>query len=119
MKIYEHHTEPLIRTQKFVKRVFLHHVVGVMVFALILATGVAVLKFRHGFRFEDAVMEASMLSTGMGPAKTDETDRTELKYFVSFYAILCKFGLAAAIGIPLAPILHRLLHITFYRRDDE
>jgi hypothetical protein len=117
MKIYEHHSEPLISTWKFVRRVVLHHIVGVLVFALILAAGIAVLMLRHGFLFEDAVMEASMLSTGMGPVNSENIHTADGKYFVSLYAIFCRFGLVAAIGIPLIPILHRLLHITFHKCD--
>ena len=118
VKIYEHHTEPLISTWRVVKRVFVHHIAGVAVFAIILATGVALLMIRHGFALDDAVMEASMLSTGMGPVNSDQIHSADGKYFVSLYAIFCRFGLVAAIGIPLIPILHRLLHKTFHRRDN-
>jgi hypothetical protein len=117
VKIYEHHTEPLISTWKFVKRVVIHHVAGFVIFALMLAGGVAVLKFQHDFPSEDAVMEASMLSTGMGPVNSNSIHTADGKYFVSLYAVFYRFGLVAAIAIPLVPIVHRLLHRTFYRRD--
>lgn len=114
VKVYEHHTEPLISTWEFVKRVLFHHIAGIAVFAI----GVAVLTTRHGFPLEDAVMEASMLSTGMGPVNSDQIHAADGKYFVSLYAIFCRFGLVAAIGIPLVPILHRLLHRTFHKHRD-
>jgi len=86
MKIYEHHSEPLIRTWKFVRRVVLHHIVGVLVFALILAAGTAVLMLRHGFLFEDAVMEASMLSTGMGPVNCENIHTADGSFLSTLFS---------------------------------
>ena len=118
MKFYEHHCEPLAGVSKFIKRLLLHHALGITVFAVVLAVGAIGLRQVHDkFRAAEAVLEATLLSTGRGPVHSENIDSERGKYFLSLYAIFCRFGLTAALGVSFLPVLHRLLYVTFRKRD--
>lgn len=56
----------------------------------------------------DALLNASMILSGMGPVNPIHT--TEGKVFASFYALFSGIVFTAGIGITFTPIAHRLLH---------
>ncbi len=64
----------------------------------------------------DAVMNASMILTGMGPVAT-MTD-TPSKLFASAYALFSGVVFLSAVGIVLSPVFHRILH-KFHLDDDD
>ncbi len=57
----------------------------------------------------DALLEASMILGGMGPVAPLYNDATKL--FASFYALFSGLVVLSAMGIMLAPALHRMLHL--------
>jgi len=64
----------------------------------------------------DALLNAAMLLGGMGPVDKPVTEGGKL--FASLYALFAGIIFLVAIGVILAPILHRLLH-RFHLDDDE
>ena len=56
----------------------------------------------------DALLNASMLMGGMGPVDALHTSAGKL--FASAYALYCGLVLLVAVGILLAPAVHRMLH---------
>jgi len=56
----------------------------------------------------DAILNASMILTGMGPVDPMKTSAAKL--FASAYALFSGVVFLSAIGIALAPVFHRILH---------
>jgi hypothetical protein len=84
---------------------------------LILALGIGVLGYHHIARLSwiDAVLNASMILTGMGPVAVLTTDASKL--FASVYALFSGIVFLTATGIVLGPVVHRVLH-RFHLEDD-
>ena len=56
----------------------------------------------------DAILNASMILTGMGPV--DPMKTAAAKLFASAYALFSGVVFLSAVGIVLAPVFHRILH---------
>lgn len=65
----------------------------------------------------DAILNASMILTGMGPVSPLPTDAAKL--FASCYALFSGVVFLVACGIVLAPVVHRFLHRFHLDGDDE
>ena len=65
----------------------------------------------------DALLNASMILTGMGPVAT-LTD-TPSKLFASAYALFSGVVFLSAVSIVLAPVFHRILHKFHLDEEDE
>ncbi len=57
----------------------------------------------------DALLNASMILSGMGPVA--ELKTTTGKLFASFYALFSGVAFVAIVGIVIAPVYHRFLHV--------
>jgi hypothetical protein len=73
-----------------------------------LAIGVAGYHFIEGLPWIDALLNASMILSGMGPVNPLTT--TCGKLFASCYALLSGVAFISTMGIVLAAPLHRLMH---------
>ncbi len=73
-----------------------------------LTLGVAGYHFIAGLRWVDALLDAAMILSGMGPVNTLTTDAG--KIFAAIYALFSGLMLIGATGIVLSPIFHRVLH---------
>ena len=106
--MYEHHTDPVLPREAFLRRVSGHVVVSVVIVALSLAIGTA---GYHGFgrlAWLDSFENAAMILTGMGPVDAMETSGAKL--FGALYALYSGIVFLAAVGVLAAPFLHRILH---------
>jgi len=56
----------------------------------------------------DALLEASMILTGMGPVSPMPSDAAKL--FASAYAVFSGVAFLPTFSILITPILHRILH---------
>ena len=63
----------------------------------------------------DALLNASMILTGMGPVAILDTDAA--KFFASVYALFSGVVFLTVTGIVLGPVVHRVLH-RFHLEDD-
>ncbi|HSY27264.1 MAG TPA: hypothetical protein VK832_07165 [Burkholderiaceae bacterium] len=73
-----------------------------------LAIGVAGYHWLDHLPWVDAILEASMILSGMGPVAPMASDAAKL--FASAYALLSGLFIIGATGFILAPWLHRVLH---------
>jgi hypothetical protein len=78
------------------------------ILAIALAIGILGYHFIAGFPWIDALLNASMILTGMGPV--GELTSTGAKLFASAYALFSGLVFITVIGVTLAPVLHRVLH---------
>lgn len=105
---YEGKTEPLLPLRQFAHRMLGHAAVAATIIAAALVLGICGYHWTEGIPWIDAVLEASMILSGMGPVHDPLT--TAGKLFASGYALFSGvvfLGLAAVI---LAPVIHRVLH---------
>jgi hypothetical protein len=92
----------------FLRRLFFWSLLAsVLVFGTLLL-GIAGYHWIAGLEWIDSLLNASMILGGMGPVNELKTNAG--KIFASVYAIFCGLVLVGAMGLVLAPILHRMLH---------
>ena len=93
---------------KFLRRVG-RHFMGVLVFvAFDLGIGVLGYHYLGHLKWIDALVNASMILSGMGPV--DPLPSTAAKVFASCYALFSGLAFIGIAGVMLAPFAHRLLH---------
>ena len=87
-----------------------------MLLTLALGIGVAGYHWIAGFSWVDALLNACMILTGMGPVGTLPDDTSKL--FASAYAVFSGVVFLSMAGVVLAPAIHRMLHC-FHMDEDE
>lgn len=95
------------------RRQFFRNFLGALGFAAALigvALGLGILGYHFiaQFAWIDALLNASMILTGMGPVGTLPSDAA--KIFASGYALFSAIVFITATGVLLAPIFHGVLH---------
>lgn len=86
------------------------------VLAFSLSLGMAGYHWLCGLSWIDALLNASMILTGMGPVDPMKTEVAKL--FASFYAIFSGVAFLTIVAVILAPVVHRFLH-KFHLGDKE
>ncbi|MFZ9262477.1 MAG: hypothetical protein ACO3AW_06955 [Chitinophagaceae bacterium] len=109
MKIgYEKRTEALAPQKVYLKRLFWNLALSLILLAACLLLGTIGYKYLAPCEWIDALHNASMILSGMGPVIEIKT--TSGKLFSSFYALFSGVVFITNIGIILAPAIHRLFH---------
>jgi hypothetical protein len=80
----------------------------IIVLAVALSIGVVGYHAVAKLPWIDALLNASMILTGMGPVAPMTT--TGSKVFASAYALFSGVVFLSSIGLVLAPLFHRILH---------
>ena len=106
---FENRKEPLIDPVRFIRRQ-LKFLFGALLFiGLSLAFGTWGYMHYAGFAYPDALLNASMILSGMGPV--GELPNDDAKYFASGYALYSGIALISTVAVVLAPLVHRFLHL--------
>ncbi len=106
--MFEHRTQPLLARTAFLLRLARYSAAALGMILVALGVGVAGYHWLGGLAWIDALVNASMILGGMGPV--DPLHTTAAKLFASAYALFSGTTFLIAIGVLLAPILHRLMH---------
>jgi len=106
--VFEHHSERLLPRARFIARVRWHAAIASSLIAASLLVGVLGYRLTEGLSWIDALLEASMILTGMGPVH--ELHTTGSKLFASAYALFSGMVFLTVVAVALAPVLHRFLH---------
>ncbi len=106
---YEQKNEPLASSKVFVKRVYTNISLASMFLFICLMIGVLGYKYLGPMQWIDALHNACMILSGMGPVVTIETNSG--KIFSSFYALFSGVAFITNIGLLIAPIAHRFFHM--------
>ncbi len=88
-----------------------------MAIAFSLCVGITGYMYLGKMNFTDALLNSSMILSGMGPVDVLQTDAA--KYFASFYALFSGVVFLSTIAVLFAPVLHRLMHRFHLREDGE
>jgi hypothetical protein len=106
--MYEHHSEPLLSKERFLRRLVFHGVAAGVAIAVSLGIGVCGYHYIERLSWLDSLLNASMILGGMGPVNQIQSRAGKL--FASFYALFAGIGFLVVAGILIAPVAHRLLH---------
>ena len=111
--MYEHHSQPLLPRTEWLLRVAKSLRVAGMVLGTVLLIGILGYHAFGHLGWIDALLEASMILSGMGPVAPMQNET--VKIFASFYALISGFVLLTSASIVIAPVLHRFLHHFHHR----
>jgi hypothetical protein len=106
--MYEHRKQRLAPLATFYRRVLKNILLATAVLIVCLLIGVFGYHYTADIPWLDAIHNASMILSGMGPVVEIKT--IPGKWFSSFYALFSGIVFITNIGIILAPTLHRMFH---------
>ena len=112
---YETKSQPLAPLTKFYQRILYNMLVAALLLGVCLVIGIAGYHYIAGAAWIDALHNAAMILSGMGPVIEIKT--TPGKLFSSCYALFSGVAFITNIGIILAPAAHRLFHRLHVREE--
>jgi len=115
--MFEKKAERILPVHLFARRMAYFALLWLLLMAVALSVGVAGYYWIAGLTLVDAILNASMILTGMGPVS--ELSSTAAKLFAAAYAIFSGLVFISLMGIFLAPIAHRMLHRFHMDGSDE
>jgi hypothetical protein len=102
--------------QEFMRHMGRSAAVSGALIAVSLGIGVLGYHVTAGLGWIDALLNASMILTGMGPVSPLTTDGAKL--FASAYALFSGVIFIASAGVAVGPVAHRFLHRFHLELDD-
>ena len=115
--MFERNHQPLLPRSAFLRRVGRSGLVSGLVVGGSLGIGVLGYHFIADLEWIDALLNASMILTGMGPVAPLHTPGA--KVFASVYALFSGVVFLASLSFFIAPIAHRVLHRLHIEADQE
>lgn len=114
--MYEHRKQKLAPVKIFYRRILKQLIIASVILIVCLAIGILGYHYTANIGWLDALHNASMILSGMGPVVEIKTDSG--KWFSSFYALFSGVVFITNIGIILAPAIHRMFH-RFHLEDSK
>ena len=114
--MFEHRKQQIAPMSVFYQRVIKHIVIALFVMIICLCIGIIGYHYSSNIPWLDALHNASMILSGMGPVVEIKT--VAGKWFSSIYALFSGVVFITNIGIILAPALHRMFHRLHLGEDD-
>ena len=114
--MFEHRKEPLLPLSLFLRRMAGCFGIASGLIALGLGIGVLGYRFLAGFPWIDALLNASMILTGMGPVGQLPSDAA--KIFASLYALFSGLVFISVMALLVSPVVHRMLHRFHIAEED-
>ena len=116
MNWFERRHEPLAGRRLFMQRVAMYLGFSTAIIGCSLGIGVLGYHVTEHLSWLDSLLNASMLLGGMGPV--DPLHTVAGKLFASFYALFSGMVFLVAVGVLIAPVVHRFLHSFHVAPDD-
>jgi hypothetical protein len=113
--MFESRDEPLASRSVFIMRVVYSALMTLAVIALSLGLGTWGYHAFGDLAWIDALLNAAMILTGMGPVNAMQS--TAGKLFATFYCLFSGIVFLTMMAILLAPAYHRFMH-RFHLDDD-
>ena len=114
--MFEHRSKPLVPKSVFVLRVLRSLALALGVIGLSLGLGIVGYHYFGELDWLDALLDASMILSGMGPV--NELHTVSGKLFASFYALFSGVVFISSVALLLAPVVHRFLHKFHFEPED-
>ena len=106
---YEHKSQPVAPKAVYIKRLYKNSLLAFFALVICLLIGIAGYFYLGPMPMIDAVHNASMILSGMGPV-LDKPLSVAGKIFSSFYALFSGVAFISTIGLLIAPVVHRFFH---------
>lgn len=106
--MYENKRQPLATRKIFLNRLMRSFSFAMCALFVCLMIGVLGYHYTSHIPWLDALHNASMILSGMGPVVSIDT--VAGKWFSSFYALFSGIAFITNIGILMAPAVHRFFH---------
>lgn len=106
--MFEHKSEALLTRSAFLGRMARSGAVVLGIIAFSLLSGSAGYHYFGALPWIDALLNASMILTGMGPVDPLKTNSAKL--FATFYSLYSGVAFLTMMAVLVAPLLHRFLH---------
>jgi hypothetical protein len=107
--MFEHRRERLLPRPLFIRRILKYGAVSFGLAAVSLLIGIFGYRQLEGMSWLDAFVNAAMILGGMGPVGELHTPAGKL--FAGCYALYCGLIVVISMGILIAPVFHRFLHL--------
>ena len=107
--MFEPRRERLLPRRLFIKRLVKYGAVSFGLAAVSLFIGILGYRQLEGMSRLDAFVNAAMILGGMGPVSELHTRAGKL--FAGCYALYCGLIVVISMGILIAPVFHRFLHL--------
>mgnify|MGYP001295950258 CR=1 FL=1 len=115
--MFEHRKEQLLPRSAFLARMGRSGAVAIGVVLAAWTAGTLGYRELEGLSWIDALLNAAMILSGMGP--TSELHTTAGKLFASLYALASGFLFLTVAGVLCAPLLHRMIHRFHLELDED
>ena len=115
--MFEHRSSPLLPGHRFVRRLVKFAGLSAVIVAGALAIGVLGYHAIGGLPWIDALLNASMILSGMGPV--DHMETTPAKLFSTAYALFAGVAFVTTVAVLFAPIVHRFFHRLHLEFEDD
>jgi hypothetical protein len=113
----EHRSRPLLPFDQFLLRMLRYSGLSALLIAFCLAIGTTGYHFLNDLSWIDAMVNAAMILTGMGPMT--QLSSTASKWFATSYAIFSGVAFPSIVALFLTPVVHRFLHKHHLKLADE
>ena len=115
--MFEHRHSPLLDRAAFLRRQRRFAAISAAIIAAALSAGAAGYHVFAELPWVDALLNAAMILTGMGPV--DRMQTTAGKLFATAYALVSGVVFVTTVAVLFAPVLHRFFHHFHLGLDDE
>jgi len=115
--MFEHRGQQLLPRRAFFFRLGRFAAAALLLVMASWAIGILGYRILEGMSWIDATLNAAMILGGMGPVDKLTTEAGKL--FASVYALFSGIVFLVAVGVLIAPILHRFLHQFHLEADKE
>ena len=114
--MFESRYEPIVPARIFIRR--MAGCLGLALLLVVFALGIGTLGYHFiaELGWIDAMLNAAMILTGMGPVDVLPTNAA--KIFASLYALFSGVVFISMMGLLLSPVAHRLLHKFHVSEED-
>jgi hypothetical protein len=106
--MFENKKQKVISRSAFLRRQIVYSLYASLIIFFSLFIGIAGYMLTADLPFLDALLNASMILTGMGPVNT--MNNAASKIFASLYALYSGVAFLSTIGVFLSPVIHRFMH---------
>ena len=113
---YEHKTQPVVPLSTFIYRLARSGAIAAGIIFGGLGIGILGYHYSEGLPWLDALLNASMILSGMGPVNNPSS--AVGKWFASAYALFSGVVFLTVAAVLFGPVVHRFLH-RFHLSNDE
>lgn len=113
---FEHKSQPLAPRPKWRRRIGISIALAGAIISIALTIGILGYHFIAALPWIDALVEAAMILSGMGPISA--LSGNAAKVFAAFYALFSGLVFIGTASILVAPWIHRVLHRLHVELDE-